>query len=42
LEVKDTYRTLDFPSEEVLYKKKRKFFGYAFPISSEDEGKRNS
>jgi len=40
LEVKDTYRTLDFPSEEVLYKEKNsKFFGYAFPISSEDEAK---
>jgi uncharacterized YigZ family protein len=40
LEVKDTYRTLDFPSEEVLYKEKNsKFFGYAFPISSEEEAK---
>ncbi|WP_447637947.1 IMPACT family protein [Flavobacterium microcysteis] len=40
MEVKDTYRTLDFPSEEVLYKEKNsKFFGYAFPISSEDEAK---
>lgn len=40
MEVKDTYRTLDFPSEEVLYKEKNsKFFGYAFPISSEEEAK---
>lgn len=40
MEVKDTYRTLDFPSEEVLYKEKNsKFFGYAFPIFSEDEAK---
>ena len=40
MEVKDTYRTLDFPSEEVLYKEKnRKFFGYAFPVSSEEEAK---
>lgn len=40
MEIKDTYRTLDFPSEEVLYKEKNsKFFGYAFPISSEDEVK---
>jgi len=40
LELKDTYRTLDFPSEEILYKEKNsKFFGYAFPISSEDEAK---
>jgi uncharacterized YigZ family protein len=40
LGTKDTYRTLDFPSEEILYKEKNsKFFGYAFPISSEDEAK---
>jgi len=40
LEIKDTYRTLDFPSEEVLYKEKNsKFFGYAFPISSEEQAK---
>lgn len=40
MELKDTYRTLDFPSEEILYKEKNsKFFGYAFPISSEDEVK---
>lgn len=38
--LKDTYRTLDFPSDEILYKEKNsKFFGYAFPISSEDEAK---
>lgn len=40
MELKDTYRTLDFPSDEILYKEKNsKFFGYAFPISSEDEAK---
>lgn len=40
MELKDTYRTLDFRSEEILYKEKNsKFFGYAFPISSEDEAK---
>lgn len=40
MELKDTYRTLDFPSEEILYKEKNsKFFGYAFPISSEDKAK---
>lgn len=40
MEINDTYRTLDFPSEETLYKEKNsKFFGYAFPISSEDEAK---
>ena len=36
----DTYRTLSEPSEEILFKeKKSKFFGYAFPIRSEDEVK---
>lgn len=40
MEIKDTYRTLDFPSEEVLYKEKNsKFFGYAFSISSEEQAK---
>ena len=40
MEIKDTYKTLNFPSEEILYKEKNsKFFGYAFPISSEDEAK---
>ena len=36
----DTYKTLSAPSEETLFKEKNsKFFGYAFPISSEDEVK---
>ena len=36
----DTYKTLSKPSEEILFKeKKSKFFGYAFPISSEDDVK---
>jgi uncharacterized YigZ family protein len=36
----DLYKTIDFPSEEVLLKEKNsKFFGYAFPISSEEEVK---
>ena len=40
MDLKDTYRTLDFPSEEILFKEKNsKFFGYAFPISSEDDAK---
>ncbi len=35
---KDTYKTLAAPSEAVLYKEKNsKFFGYAFPITSEDD-----
>ena len=34
----DTYKTIAEPSEEILYKEKNsKFFGYAFPIFSEDE-----
>ncbi|WP_300485853.1 YigZ family protein [Flavobacterium sp.] len=37
---KDTYKTLATPSEAVLYKEKNsKFFGYAFPITSEDDVK---
>ncbi|GEP52110.1 hypothetical protein FNO01nite_27820 [Flavobacterium noncentrifugens] len=41
-EIKDTYQTLAFPSEEVLLKEKgSKFFGYAFPVASEDEIKSN-
>lgn len=36
----DLYKTIDFPSEEVLLKEKNsKFFGYAFPITSEEEVK---
>lgn len=38
--MKDTYRTITKPSEEILYKEKNsKFFGYAFPIQNEDEVK---
>jgi len=37
---KDTYKTLASPSEETLYKEKNsKFFGYAFPVSTEEEVK---
>jgi uncharacterized YigZ family protein len=40
LEIKDTYQTIASPSEEVLYKEKSsKFFGYAYPITSEEEVK---
>ncbi|WP_310993211.1 IMPACT family protein [Aequorivita marina] len=35
---KDTYKTLTKPSEETLYKEKgSKFYGYAFPVTCEDE-----
>lgn len=38
--MKDTYKTIAFPSEEILLKEKSsKFFGYAFPIESEEEVK---
>lgn len=38
--MKDTYNTIAFPSEETLFKEKSsKFFGYAFPIESQDEVK---
>lgn len=37
---RDTYRTIDKPSEEVLFKDKNsKFFGYVFPVLNEDEVK---
>ncbi|NDI98208.1 YigZ family protein [Flavobacterium sp. LaA7.5] len=36
----DTYKTLASPSEETLFKEKNsKFFGYAFPVTTEDEVK---
>jgi uncharacterized YigZ family protein len=38
LEIKDTYKTIKRASPEVLFKDKNsKFFGYAFPILTEDE-----
>lgn len=34
----DTYQTIVAPSEEILFKEKNsKFFGYAFPVTSDDE-----
>lgn len=37
---KDTYRTLKNPSDEILYKdRKSKFYGYAFPITTEEQVK---
>lgn len=39
-ETNDTYKTILHSSEEVLFKDKNsKFFGYAFPISSEEDVK---
>ena len=38
MEIKDTYKTIANPSEEVLFKEKNsKFFGYAFPVCSQEE-----
>ena len=35
---KDTYKTIATASEEVLLKEKNsKFFGYAFPVNTEEE-----
>ena len=40
MELKDNYKTIAIASSEVLFKEKSsKFFGYAFPISSEDQVK---
>ena len=38
----DAYKTITTPSEEVLFKDKNsKFFGYAFPVTSEDQVKQH-
>ena len=38
MEIKDTYKTIEIPTEEILFKEKNsKFFGYAFPVSTTDE-----
>jgi len=38
LPLKDTYKTIAAASEEILFKEKNsKFFGYAFPVTTEDE-----
>ncbi|MCF2873835.1 MULTISPECIES: IMPACT family protein [unclassified Tenacibaculum] len=37
-EIKDIYKTIDVPSEETLFKDRNsKFFGYAFPVFSEED-----
>ncbi|RZN81437.1 MAG: YigZ family protein [Winogradskyella sp.] len=42
MELKDTYKTITSSSEEVLFKDKNsKFFGYAFPVKTEDDIKYN-
>lgn len=38
MNIKDTYRTIQEPSEEILFKDKNsKFFGYAFPVDNEED-----
>jgi uncharacterized YigZ family protein len=38
LEIKDTYKTIASSTSEVLFKEKNsKFYGYAFPVSSQEE-----
>jgi uncharacterized YigZ family protein len=40
LDIKDTYFTIKNPSPEILFKEKHsKFFGYAFPVISQDQVK---
>lgn len=40
MQEKDTYKTIESPSEEVLFKEKNsKFFGYCFPVQSEEQVK---
>lgn len=40
MSIKDTYKTIVKPSEDILFKDKNsKFFGYAFPIANEDDVK---
>ncbi|MGB0891736.1 MAG: IMPACT family protein [Flavobacteriaceae bacterium] len=39
-EIKDTYKTIDVASEEILFKDRNsKFFGYAFPVLNEEDVK---
>lgn len=40
--MKDTYKTIALPSEEILFKEKNsKFYGYAFPVTTELEIKQH-
>lgn len=42
LQIKDTYKTIDESVENILFKEKNsKFFGYAYPITSELEVKKH-
>ena len=38
MEIKDTFKTIASPSTEILFKEKNsKFFGYSFPVTTEEE-----
>ncbi|WP_293895689.1 YigZ family protein [Flavobacterium sp.] len=38
MEIKDTFKTIASPSSEIIFKEKNsKFFGYAFPVTTETE-----
>ena len=38
MEIKDTYKTIEIPTKEILFKEKNsKFFGFAFPVKNSDE-----
>ena len=38
MEIKDTYKTIETPTEEILLKEMNsKFFGYSFPVTTTDE-----
>ncbi len=40
MEIKDTYKTIETPGDEVLFKDRNsKFFGYTFPVSTEEQVK---
>ncbi|WKD84669.1 IMPACT family member YigZ [Polaribacter huanghezhanensis] len=40
MEIKDSYKTIEKPSKETLFKDRNsKFFGYAFPVLNEDDVK---
>ncbi|RZS92623.1 IMPACT family protein [Aquimarina brevivitae] len=42
MEIDDTYKTITKPGKEALFKDKNsKFYGYAFPISNEEEAKQH-
>jgi len=42
LEIKDTYKTIDVPGQEALFKDRNsKFYGYTFPINSEEDAKKH-